>query len=391
MLERDPLFSPRMTFKGNRATPELSWAEQAGLELTDLTDLTKREEVLRSTLAERIPVYGVYVRASNRAYTSFLNHVRANAFRDLAKSMGIWNGRQITDMPKAKELADFVNTTTGRGKLEVTIPGLGKTYNFEKSTEHLADIFFSPRLQTSRIKMLNPATYLHAPKDLRMQWIKALMTAVGSWWTITSLLELMGAKVSKDPNSSDFGKARIGNSRIDPGGGFQQYMVINHRILPQILGHTLAPTEFSQMLKPSHTGVTPVDLATGFFGHPGGGITSPISGQFHQYGQGYRPETAMSDFTRFTANKLHPIPRLAYDVLARDERHPVYVADRVMQLFLPMYASDIYEVYQDNPMLLAPMLVGSSIGMGTQTFEGGPGKPSITPMLGMDKYDMKLR
>ena len=391
ILERDPLFAPRMEFQGNRATPTKSWAEQAGLELTDLTDLTKREEVLRSTLAERLPYYGKYVQASNRAYTSFLNHIRANTFKDLATSMGIWDGRRFTDMPAAKILADFINTTTGRGKLEVGVgisEKYSKTLNVEKAAEHLSDIFFSPRLQTSRVKMLNPSTYLMAPKEFRMMWVKVLLSAIGAWWTITSMLEMAGAKVSKDPNSSDFGKARIGNSRIDPGGGFQQYLVINHRILPQLGIPTNIPG-----VEPTNFGppFTAVDLATGMAGTPGGGITSPVSRQFHPYGQGYRPETAGSDLMRFVGNKLHPVPRLGYDMLFRSERYPVFLGDRLMQMFLPMYTSDVAEVLQDNPALLPGILVGSSVGMGTQTFEGGPGKPSITPLLGTEEFDIKLR
>ena len=388
IIERDPLFRPQFRFRGQgvKPIPEESVATQMGLELTDLIDLTRREEVLKSVWAEKIPVYGKYVRASNRAYTAFLNHVRSGAFKDLVTDTGIWDGKRILDVPAAKNIADFVNTTTGRGKLEFTVgvsDKYSKTYNAERAGKLLTDALFSPRLMASRIKMLNPSTYIMAPKYLRNQWMKAMLGTIGAWWTIASLMEMAGAEVGKDPNSSDYGKIKLGNTRLDPGAGFQQYLVAGHRSIPSGM-KVGSPTD----LGPPFTGV---DLATGYLGQGGGGITSSTSGKFTPFGQGYKPETWGSMMGRFAAGKLHPTAKFALDLITATPNQPVFMGDRMMQMVLPLYVSDVAEVLQENPEL-APVVYGASgIGMGTQTYEGGPSKPSFTPLLGLEDQDMGIR
>lgn len=387
VIERDNLFRPQARFRGQGNKPifDPSIAEQMGLVLTDLTDLTSREEVLKSTWAERIPVYGKWVRGSNRAYTSFLNHIRSSAFKQLTTDMGAWNGRVITNEPLAREISNFINTTTGRGSGKLTL-GISKdksaTLDLERVMGPLGEVFFSPRLWKSRLDMLNPSTYILASPQIRKQWIKAWLATVGAWWGIASLLEMMGATVSKDPNNSDFGKARIGNTRIDPGGGFQQNLVIANRILNP-LGKNTTPIQ--------ETGVTPIDLATGPLRFGGGGITSPVSGRFQPYGQEFRGETRMSDALRFTANKLHPSGKYIYDFFNRNKRQPFYLGDRTAQLFVPMFAGDLAETIMTDPGLAVLSLGASSIGMGAQTFEGGPGKPTFTPLTGLEAYDPTFR
>lgn len=86
------------------------------LALTDLgSNLSTREEAFMSDLVEKIPGFGLGARASNRAYTSFLNKLRADVFDDMlqkGKDLG------IADDPKfMKDMVSFVNAATGRGDL----------------------------------------------------------------------------------------------------------------------------------------------------------------------------------------------------------------------------------------------------------------------------------
>jgi hypothetical protein len=45
------------------------------------------------------------------------------------------------------------------------------------------------------------------------------------------LAQLAGFDIEWDPRSSDFGKIKIGNTRIDPLGGFSQVIVFLSRVL----------------------------------------------------------------------------------------------------------------------------------------------------------------
>jgi hypothetical protein len=59
------------------------------------------------------------------------------------------------------------------------------------------------------------------------------VTLVGSGMAVLLLAKQMGATVGDDSRSADFGKIRIGDSRIDIWGGFQQYIVNASRIIQE--------------------------------------------------------------------------------------------------------------------------------------------------------------
>src|SRR6185503_27297 len=129
----------------------------------------------------------------------------------------------INNISLGKEIAEFVNTALKRGKLGVELGS--HEINLEKHARALSNTFFSTRTISSQIRMLNPSTYVTASPFVRKQYIKAMLRTVGTWWTIAELTEFASSKVSvsKDPTSADFGKIRIGNVRIDPPGGLQQF------------------------------------------------------------------------------------------------------------------------------------------------------------------------
>jgi hypothetical protein len=373
-LKNHPLFRPRPD-PMNPGKFKKSFAEEIGVRTTDLgKDLTAREEATRSTWAEKLP----WVRASNRAYTVFLNHLRVNTLESLIKDSDILQQGGMNNMPLMKNLAEFINDATGRSSLKTQV-GFGKEISLEKSAKLLTDAFFSPRLMASRIRMLNPNTYMMAPKGVRKQYVHGMMRAIGSWWTIASLAEMAGAEVSKDPRSSDFGKIKIGNTRLDPGAGFQQFLVLGSRMRP----------EWTGMNEPMDTGITPLDLAGNLAGMGGGGTTSTgksTYGKFRPFGVGFKPETRVSTGIEFGANKLHPTVKFAYDLMRASENRPVNMADRTVQMFLPIIAGDIAELAKEDPALLPLIIPLGSFGMGSQTYSGGIEEPNFVP----DSWDIKV-
>jgi hypothetical protein len=234
----------------------------------------------------------------------------------------------------AGELADYVNTATGRGPLKTHFwPSRGGEKSLESIADKLMYGLFSPRLMASRVRMMNPLTYAMATPYIRKQYMKSMLGAGMAWLTFTELGKMAGGEVSMDPTSSDAGKIRFEDTRFDPGSGFQQYLVVIARGLA-------------------------------------GGYTSSASGEFHKYGEGFRGETQWEAGERFFANKLNPVAKFAYDLANASENIPFHVKDRAAQMFVPLAMQDLYEIMNERPDLL-PWMVPVMFGMGTQTYSAG--------------------
>lgn len=219
------------------ARPSYKLMREAGLSLTDIGKfLDNREEDFMTDLAEKIPVAGIGVKASSRAYTGFLNKLRADTFDTLVnkgKDLGIdFNA----DEKALKDIARYINVATGRGNL-------GKQLN--AAAPLLNSIFFSPRLIASRVTMLNPAWYVTLSPLARKEAVKSLVAFSTIASTIVGLAGTMGLDVEEDMRSSDFGKIKTdpsgvagllpavfgvnvstyeGQTRYDIMAGFQQYL-----------------------------------------------------------------------------------------------------------------------------------------------------------------------
>jgi hypothetical protein len=197
----------------------------------------------------------------------------------------------------------------------------------------LTNTLFSPRLVASRVRMLNPATYMAASPFVRRQYMKAFLSTVGAWSTVAGMAKMAGADVVMDTNNSDFGKIKIGNTRLDPAAGFQQYLVLGSRLLS-------------------------------------GKTTSSTSGKTHELGQGYQAPTRTDVVEGFATNKLHPTLKFAYDLYDASEYKPFQIGDRTLQMFVPLVLQDITELAKEDPSLL-PLVIPTAMGMGTQTYEKG--------------------
>lgn len=306
--------------------PNFDFSQETGLRLTDLTHLSNREEQFMSTWAEKLPG----VRASNRAYVGFLNKLRFDTFNDLitkAEAAGL-NPKQNEVL--AHTIADFINTATGRGSL-------GK---LEKNAVMLNNMFFSPRLIASRVKMLNPVYYAKLDPFTRKEALKAFFNVVAAGSTFTGLAKLAGADVEMDPRSSDFGKAKIGNVRLDPFGGFQQYIVAASRL---ISGQSKSPNSGDM-----------TDLTEGAFGRP----------------------TRLDIVGRFAESKANPIVGLGMAFLRGKEitGEPFSLPsvdsplkNSIANRFLPMFVQDVRDLAEEDPALI-PLAIPSAFGMSNQVF-----------------------
>jgi hypothetical protein len=172
----------------------------------------QRTEEFMSSLAEKIPGIGKVVQASERSFTAGGNYLRWQASKNylaIARSAGMENPENL------RGLGRLINALSGRGELPKAFSGeMGGFVNA---------ILFAPKFVWSRIQapliMLNPGT----PALVRKEAARALVQFLGAGATIVGLAKLFGAEVEMNPLSSDFGKIKIGNTRLDIWAGYVQW------------------------------------------------------------------------------------------------------------------------------------------------------------------------
>lgn len=299
--------------------------DRSGLAFSELGyELTSREEQFVSQWAEKIPVLGRGIRASERGYTGFLNKVRADTFDSLvtlSKEAGI----DLSKNTKAlKDISSFVNNATGRGDL-------GK---LSQAGPILSGLFFSPRLIASRVNLLNPAYYVKLSPVVRKEAIKSLLTLGALATTVTSLAFAGGAEIEVDPRSSDFAKIKTGNTRYDILGGFGQYLT---------LGARLASNE-----------------------------TKTAKGEVQELGKKFGSNTRLDVLLNFGINKESPVASFITDYLrgknAVGETFDTKTA--IAQRFIPLFLQDLAKSVKEHGATKgAAMAAPSVFGIGSQTYD----------------------
>lgn len=309
--------------------------KQLGLTLFGAS-ITQREESYASRFVDKIPI----LRGSARAYEGFLNDLRFNRFVNLVEKMEN-NGIKITEQPDAiEDLAKVISAASGRGEL-----GVG-----ERAATSLATVLFSPRWLASRIGLLvNPITKTGAA---RTEATLALARSAGLSVALLALFEAMGAEVEKDPRSADFGKVKIGNTRIDMTGGLAPYITFLVRAI-------------RRSVKSSTTGKL-TEINTGDFGS----------------------KSILDLATEFIENKTSPVARTFIDVALKGETFegkkvgigaPIedtaaHIADT---LFAPLLAKNAIEAFlqasgESNPILATVAVTAETFGLSTSTYDYKP-------------------
>ena len=172
------------------------------------------ERFINMELVKRIPVLGQAVKASNRAYSSYLNKMRADVFDQMAAKLARDGVLPSQDPLAYRTLAEYINDTTGRSRL----PG-----NFERVAKEANAVFFAPRRVVGLVRTFHPKYYLspNTPKALKVEAWRNLLMAGGAAGTFLTLGALGGGTVEKDLRSTDAYKLKVGQTRLDPWAGFQ--------------------------------------------------------------------------------------------------------------------------------------------------------------------------
>lgn len=323
------IFGSEKAYQASRealiADKDFIFAKESGLSFTEVgKTLTQREERFQSQWAEKIPIIGKGVKASGRAYTAFANKYRLDIFKQLVGDAEIQGFRPRDNRFLTRKIADFANNATGRGSLG----------SFENAAVALNAVFFSPRLNIARLKLLNPIHYINQPKFLRKQMLSTALRAAGTATTILTAAKLGGLDVTANPLSADFGKIKIGDTRLDMLAGFGQIIRGGAQIAA-------------------------------------GQYISTTTGKKVKLGEGFRAPTRMDILIRQIESKESPIASFATGLLrgrgfaGEEFSVPKEIADR----FTPMVISDVIDLAKDDPKLI-PLAIPALFGVGLQTYSG---------------------
>jgi len=312
-----------------RTRPNAQLYEESGLNITDSEGkLTRQEEAFMGRWARTgIDFAGSKVQtvskvalepvaASARAYVTFINNLRADLFDVMVENLG--PGGQVTK-EEARLIATYINAATGRADL--------KSLNEKAAT--LNTVFFAPRYVVSRFQYLAMPFYLMGTKDsgrvkklIATEYARTFTGATVFLGSLTVLAYLAALAAGDDeempsleinPLSSDFGKLRIDETRLDPLAGLAQVIVFSSRMASF---HT----------KNSETGKI-----------------KPF------YKPGPYKTTHASELARFARTKLAPVPGAVWTAFSGMEDvvgDPVTPQGLVGGLFVPISVGEVWSTMQ---------------------------------------------
>jgi hypothetical protein len=283
--------------------------------------LSGREEIMQSEWLDKIP----FVAGSNRAYVTFLNMQRMQMFDTLIK--GLTKNADPT-IDEATDIARFVNTATGRGDLGA----------LEQAALPLNTVFFAPRYVASRFQLLLGSRL--TGKNVTLQVRKAIAKEYARYLigmaAVYALAQLAGAETEDDPTSSDFGKIKFGNTRIDPLSGLSQTIVL--------LGRTTYGTTKSSVT----------------------GKVTPLVGDV-PFGRGSLRDV----YWRFIQSKFSPMFSNLLDLRTGENivGEPVTIQSTALSMVTPLSMREIYDTIREQGIPAGTAIsIMSIFGMGVQTY-----------------------
>ena len=302
--------------------PKYDLAKKVGLRLTDLGEkLEMREEQFMSTLLDKVPG----ISGSQRAYTAFLNKLRIDSFNDYVNKAEVAGEDVSLGSKTTEDLAKVVNNFTGGarvGRVEGAVPLLNAA-------------FFSPRKITSTIQMMNPLNYVGSKisKTARLEATRNLIGSLALSAGIIALYALLtGRKQETDPTSSNFGKIRSGDTRLDVTGGNATYLNILSRLIT--------------------------------------GRIKGSSGVSRKLGTGYGETSGFDLIAQFIRYKLSPNASLLVDAVtgANAIGEKKTVTQSVIDRFKPMFLDSLYELIESDTSGRFGFALAGLFGAGLNTY-----------------------
>jgi len=289
-----------------------------------------KEEEFPTSAPEKIPLLGRVFKASEVAYEAGAMRLRADVADTLYKNAEK-AGIDLSDKFEVGSLNQLTNSLTGRGAIPAG----------EKYQKMLNVALFSVKNAKSNLDFLtaHQITGAGVSKFAKREAAKNLFYTVAHVGTVMGITEaLWPDAVEWNPLSSDFGKIKIGNTRIDITGGMASYVTLLARVLS------------------------------------GGRTKSTSTGMIKKVGDQFGSDK-MDILWDFVENKFSPGASLLKQLWEGEDwaGEPIGRIDAIIQAAIPIPVQSAYEVLKDPesaPFLLA--VIADGLGFGTNTY--GPKK-----------------
>ena len=285
------------------------------------------EEAYPSTLPEKIPILKRAYKASEAAFTAFQYRSRADVFDkyiEIAQKSGV----DLSEPRQLESIGKLVNSLTARGDLAKLEPAADVT--------NVA--FFSARKLKSDIDFLTAHQFQQdvTPFVRKQAAINLLKVASGTAAILVIADAVSPGSVEWDPRSSDFGKIKIGSTRVDVTGGMGSILTLGARL--------------ATMSSKSTTGGKVVGLNSGRFG----------------------AQTGKDVVYNFFENKLSPAASVVKELLAGrtfDGEKPT-LANELKNFVEPLPLNtleDLLKTPDGAPVLLGMIFDGLGLSVSTRT------------------------
>ena len=177
-------------------------------------DIGNIEEAYPEQAPERLPFkIGAAYKRTEAAFVGFQYRTRADVadmYLKIAEGYGDMKAIDMTSKEQLESIGRLVNTLTGRGHL-------GKTA--ERAAESLNNVFFAPKFLKSNWDILTAHRFTNDTPFVKKQAAINLGRFVAGTSAVLVIAKILGADIEANPQSSNFGKIKIGNTRFDVTGG----------------------------------------------------------------------------------------------------------------------------------------------------------------------------
>ncbi len=303
--------------------------------------LLGREEVFMAEWLHKVPGLGRIVKAFERGYVSGLNQIRLDWFDEGLKILE--HTGKAGDDDLVRKWAAYVNNMTGRADIDNIADANRAMKNMAETAKQT---LFAPRFAASKWNRHRVAAQLmfgtETPNAMRRMLAGDTLLRWRRYERLAHYAKQNGFEVEENPQSADFLKIKVGDTRFDVLGGDMQLQVLAARLV---------------------TGETK-DTSTGL-------VKDVLAG-----------EIAL----RYAAGKLNPLWSLAIDKVVgstfegEDIDDPKVLAKVIRNKFIPLYLQDIkdkiFSEYESEGGTYADAIESgvSTIGLGflgagVQTYE----------------------
>ena len=294
--------------------------------------LNLNEEQFPTSLPERIPYVGRAFTASEAAFKGSALRMRTDLF-DLLVKKAADQGVDVTDKYELESIGKIVNSLTAKG-------------TFKKGGSSAVNaVLWAPKMLKANFDVLTAHTGQDISKFATREAWTNLFKISATLATIYMIARSQDEdSVELDPRSADFGKIRLGSTRLDPTGGMSSLVVLASRMIS-------------------------------------GSYKSSTTGEVVPYGSGFGEQSRFDALVSFLTNKVTPPVRVLIDVMKGEDfnGNPPTVQGELERAYTPIAIQNVMN-YIENPTPEKGIgVIADFLGISSNTYATSNQKTGIIP------------